>query len=155
MSSCGTHATHIAVLWVKITCSICYDRADDSSIHRGTYHILKSTYSTTRSASLSMALVSPPPFYQGQGKMSLPLSTYPLLGWLVRDSFQKRVLFAKIGNRKIENRKILFSKRSKWSPRVKRWRAVEGILIFWRKECLLLEFWTPLSPQVLSSQTIV
>ena len=43
MSSCGTHATHIAVLWVKITCSICYDRADDSSIHRGTYHILEST----------------------------------------------------------------------------------------------------------------
>jgi len=35
MSSCGTYATHIAVLGVKITCSICYDRADDSSIHRG------------------------------------------------------------------------------------------------------------------------
>ena len=34
----------LAMLGVTITCSICYDRADDSSIHsRGTYHILKST----------------------------------------------------------------------------------------------------------------
>ena len=42
-----THVTiailTLAVLGVTITCSICYDRADDSSIHRGTYHILEST----------------------------------------------------------------------------------------------------------------
>ena len=43
MSSCGTYATYVAVLRVKITCAICYYIADDSSIHRGTYHILKST----------------------------------------------------------------------------------------------------------------
>ena len=49
----------LAVLGETITCSICYDRAHDSSIHRGTYHILEST---TRSASLPMALVSPPHF---------------------------------------------------------------------------------------------
>ena len=42
MSPCGTHATHIDVLGVKITCSICYDRAEDSSIHRGRYQILES-----------------------------------------------------------------------------------------------------------------
>jgi len=36
---CGVCSMHIHT----ITCSICYDRADDSSIHRGTYHILVST----------------------------------------------------------------------------------------------------------------
>ena len=34
----------LAVLGVTITCSICYDRADDSSIHRGTYDILESIF---------------------------------------------------------------------------------------------------------------
>jgi len=43
MSPCGAYDTHYAVLGVTITCSIAYDRADDSSIHRGTYHILGST----------------------------------------------------------------------------------------------------------------
>jgi len=52
MSPCGAHDTHIhihthtlplAVLGVTITCSICCDRADDTSIHRGTYHIFEST----------------------------------------------------------------------------------------------------------------
>jgi len=43
MSPCGAYDTHFAVLGVTITCSICYDRADDSSINRGTYDILKST----------------------------------------------------------------------------------------------------------------
>ena len=33
----------LAVLGVTITCSICYDSADDSSIHRDTYHMLEST----------------------------------------------------------------------------------------------------------------
>jgi len=33
----------LAVLEVTNTGSICYDRVDDSSIHRGTYHILEST----------------------------------------------------------------------------------------------------------------
>jgi len=47
----------LAVLGVTFTCSICYDRADDPSIHRGTYHILESTWSTTCSASLPKALV--------------------------------------------------------------------------------------------------
>jgi len=47
--SCQSHESlwnlwySLAVLEVTITCSICYDRADDSSIHRGTYHILEST----------------------------------------------------------------------------------------------------------------
>ena len=66
-----------------------------------------------------------------------PLLAYPLLSWVVRGLFQKRVLDRK--NRKIENRKILFFKRSKWSPRVKCWRPAEGILIFWRRECLFTE----------------
>ena len=69
----------LALLGVMITCSICYDRADDSNIHRGTYHILESTQSTTHSASLAMALVSPTPFCQGQGKPSHPLPAYPLI----------------------------------------------------------------------------
>jgi len=43
MSPCGTLATHIAVLSATISCSICYVRAGDSCIHRGTYHILKAT----------------------------------------------------------------------------------------------------------------
>jgi len=42
-SPCGAYDTHYAVLGVMITCYIGYDRADDSSIHRGTYHILEST----------------------------------------------------------------------------------------------------------------
>ena len=46
MSPCGTLATHIAGLGVKINCSICYDRADDSSIHRGRYDILESHCNT-------------------------------------------------------------------------------------------------------------
>ena len=71
MSPCGAYDTHHAVLRVTITCSIGYDGADASSIHRGTYHILKSTWSTTRSVFLPMALVSPPSFCQGQGKQSL------------------------------------------------------------------------------------
>ena len=33
----------LAVLGVTITWSSFYDRVDDSSIHRGTYHILEST----------------------------------------------------------------------------------------------------------------
>jgi len=39
-------AISLQSLGVTNTCSICYDRADDSSIHRGTYHILESTQST-------------------------------------------------------------------------------------------------------------
>jgi len=43
-----------------------------------------------------MALVSPPPFCQGQSKLSHPLPAYPLLGRVVRESFQKGVLDRKI-----------------------------------------------------------
>ena len=43
MSPCGAYDTHYAMFRVKITCCIGYDRTDASSIHRGTYHILKST----------------------------------------------------------------------------------------------------------------
>jgi len=46
MSPCGSDSTYIAVLGVKITCSICQDRAHDSSIYRGihrrTHQILES-----------------------------------------------------------------------------------------------------------------
>ena len=35
------------------------DRADDSSIHRGTHRILESTWSTTRSAALYIVHLSP------------------------------------------------------------------------------------------------
>ena len=68
----------LAALGVTITCSICFDRAHDSSIHRGTYDIVESTYSTTRSASLPMALASPPPFCQGQGKPQSSSASVPL-----------------------------------------------------------------------------
>jgi len=88
-----------------------------------------------------MALASPPPFLQGEGELSLPLSTNPPLGWVVCDSFQKGVL-----DRTLENSTILFSKRSNWSPRVKRWRPAQGILIFWRKECLLTGILNPPLP---------
>ena len=44
-SPCGVRSAYFAVLGIKITWSICYDRAaDDSSVHGGTHHILKSTY---------------------------------------------------------------------------------------------------------------
>jgi len=74
-----------------------------------------------------MALVSPPPFCQGQNKpeseVSHPLPAYPLLSWVVRGSFQKRVLDRKI--EKVEKQKTeKFSKISKWSPRVKRWLKI-------------------------------
>jgi len=39
---CGACAAYLAVLGVKITCFVCYDRAHDSSIHRGTNPIFKS-----------------------------------------------------------------------------------------------------------------
>jgi len=79
MSPCETRTTDFGMLGVKITCSIRFDRADDSSIHRGTHHILESTHcntpqhtathrgtynilestqSTNRGGSLSMAFVS-------------------------------------------------------------------------------------------------
>ena len=65
---CGACATYFAVLGVKITCFVYYDRADDSSIYRGTYHILESKSSTTRSAAVPIAL--PWTLPQGRGKMS-------------------------------------------------------------------------------------
>ena len=52
----STCSTHFAVLGVKITSSICYDRADNLGIRRGTYYILESTQSTTRSPPLSKAI---------------------------------------------------------------------------------------------------
>jgi len=42
---CGAYDNH-DVLEVTITCSSCYDRADDSIIHRGTYDILESLCNT-------------------------------------------------------------------------------------------------------------
>jgi len=39
----GARATHFYVLGVMITCSMRYDRANGSTVHRGTYHILQST----------------------------------------------------------------------------------------------------------------
>jgi len=56
MSPCGTDSTHIAVLGAKITCSVFNDRADGSSIHRGTYHIIESASSTCCISSLSIVL---------------------------------------------------------------------------------------------------
>jgi len=92
----------LAVLGVTITCSICYDRADDSSIHGGMFHILESTYSTTRCASLPMALVSRPPFCQGQGNSQSSSASVPSSrldgSWVISKKSQ-------IG--KCENRKIV------------------------------------------------
>jgi len=42
MSPCGAYDTRYAVLGVTITCSIGYNRADDSNIPRGRYDILES-----------------------------------------------------------------------------------------------------------------
>ena len=75
---------------VTTTCSIGYDRPRASSIHRSPYHILKSTWSTTRSVSLPMPLVSPSLLSRTRWDKSHPLPAYPLLCWFFLGSFSKR-----------------------------------------------------------------
>ena len=55
----STCSTHFAVLGVRIAGSICYDRAeaDNFGIRRGTYYILESIQSITRSPSVSKAII--------------------------------------------------------------------------------------------------
>jgi len=86
------------------------------------------------------------PSVKDKVSLSQPLSGYPLLGWVVLDSFQKkRVLDNK--NRKQKNYflqkiKMIFAVIGAFK------RPVEGILIFWsfgEKNGYLLRFWTPLS----------
>ena len=97
--SCRARATRFAVLGVKIICSI----FEMIELMIRVFMEVRITYLSKHNQLVLLCLCRLPHlllFVNHKVSLSHPLPAYPLLGWVVRESIQKRVLDRK--NRKME-----------------------------------------------------